>query len=196
MLRKGDKGMIYLLLFIEFFKTGLFTIGGGLATIPFLYEMSAKYPAWFSAADLADMIAVSESTPGPIGINMATYAGFNVAGVAGSIIATLALVLPSVIIIIIIAKFLNKFSENKFVKSAFYGLRPAVTALITIAGFQIFKISILSLDKYEISKKLYDIVNIKNLVIFMLLLFLIKKFNKHPIVYIAGAAVAGIIFKL
>ena len=188
--------MIYLLLFIEFFKTGLFTIGGGLATIPFLYEMSAKYPAWFSAADLADMIAVSESTPGPIGINMATYAGFNVAGVAGSIIATLALVLPSVIIIIIIAKFLNKFSENKFVKSAFYGLRPAVTALITIAGFQIFKISILSLDKYEISKKLYDIVNIKNLVIFMLLLFLIKKFNKHPIVYIAGAAVAGIIFKL
>ena len=116
---------IYILLFLEFFKTGLFSIGGGLATLPFLYDIADKYP-WFDRAVLADMIAVSESTPGPIGINMATYVGYETGGILGGILATVALVLPSVIIIIIIAKFLNKFNENKIVKSAFYGLRPAV----------------------------------------------------------------------
>lgn len=188
--------MIYFPLFIEFFKTGLFTIGGGLATLPFLYEMSGKYPNWFSANDLADMIAVSESTPGPIGVNMATYAGFNTAGFFGGIVSTVALVMPSVIVIIIVAKFLNKFSENKYVKSAFYGLRPAVTALITFAGYQVFKISVMTFDKFNITKKFIDVINIKNFIIFAVLFILIKKFNKHPIYYILGAGIAGILLKL
>ena len=115
--------MLYLQLFYEFFKTGLFAIGGGLATLPFLYDMADKYP-WFTRTDLANMIAVSESTPGPIGVNMATYVGFTTGGILGSIIATCGLVLPSLIIIIIIAKFLESFQDNRFVQSAFYGLRP------------------------------------------------------------------------
>ena len=101
------------LLFIEFFKTGLFAIGGGLATLPFLYDLSDKYD-WFDRGMLANMIAISESTPGPIGVNMSTYAGFNAEGVVGGIVATVALVMPSLIIIIIVAKFLGKFNDNKY----------------------------------------------------------------------------------
>lgn len=114
--------MILLLLMWEFFKTGLFAIGGGLATLPFLYEMSVK-TGWFTATDIANMIAISESTPGPLGINMATYVGYNTAGVAGAILAPIGEVLPSIIIILIIAKVLEKFKENQIVQDVFYGLR-------------------------------------------------------------------------
>lgn len=188
--------MIYLTLFLEFFKTGLFSVGGGLATLPFLYEMSERYPHWFDAKMLADMIAVSESTPGPIGINMSTYAGYTAGGFWGGLIATLALALPSIIVIIIIAGFLDKFSENAYVKSAFYGLRPAVTALIAAAGFEVLKIAILTLDKFARTHSLLDIFNLKNTVLFAIIFFLIRKFNKHPIFYIIGAAVIGILFRL
>ena len=98
--------MIYLQLFYEFFKTGLFAIGGGLATLPFLSDM-AERTEWFTQAQLADMLAVSESTPGPVGVNMATYVGFETAGIPGAIIATLGLVAPSIIVILIIASFLK-----------------------------------------------------------------------------------------
>ena len=97
--------MIYLQLFYQFFKTGLFAVGGGLATLPFLYEM-ANTTRWFSHADVADMIAISESTPGAIGINMSTYSGFLAGGVLGGVVATLGLACPSVIIIIIISRIL------------------------------------------------------------------------------------------
>ena len=128
--------MTILRLIVEFFKTGLFSIGGGLATLPFLYEMSDK-TGWFSHADIADMIAISESTPGAIGINMSTYAGFKTAGIPGGILATLSLAAPSVIIILIIAKFLNKFRDNPHVEGAFYGLRPASAGLIAAAGMTV-----------------------------------------------------------
>ena len=120
---------LLLLAFYEFFKTGLFALGGGLATIPFLTEMMNKYH-WFTADMLTDMIAVSESTPGAIGINMATYTGYHINGVLGGIVATLGLVAPSIIVICIVAQFLKKFKDSELVKSVFYGIRPAVTALI------------------------------------------------------------------
>ena len=186
--------MTYLLIFVEFFKTGLFSVGGGLATLPFLYEMADKYP-WFDRPILADMIAISESTPGPIGVNMATYAGYEAGGILGGIIATIALVLPSLIIIIIIAKFLNKFNENNYVKSAFYGLRPAVTALIAVAGFEVFKISILTINKFLLTHNIIDIINIKCTVLFAVLLYITNKFKAHPLVIILTAAVVGIVFK-
>ena len=167
-----------------------------MATLPFLYEMSSKYPHWFDTKMLADMIAVSESTPGPIGVNMATYAGYTAGGLSGALCATVGLVLPSIIVIIIVAGFLDKFSENPYVKSAFYGLRPAVTALIAAAGYQVFKISVLNLDQFAQTHNLLHILNIKNAILFALLLFLIRKFNKHPIFYIIGAAVLGILLKL
>ena len=125
--------MIYLQLFYEFFKTGLFAIGGGLATLPFLSDM-AERTGWFTQSQLADMLAVSESTPGPVGVNMATYVGFETAGVLGAIVATLGLVFPSIVIILVIAGFLKAFRNNKFVDAAFYGLRPASTAMVASAG--------------------------------------------------------------
>ena len=124
--------MIYLILAYEFFKIGLFSIGGGMATLPFLMDLTGKYD-WFTISELTNMVAISESTPGPVGINMATYAGYNAAGVPGAIVATLALTAPAWIIIILIAKFLENFSENRNVKAAFYGIRPAVAALIGYA---------------------------------------------------------------
>ena len=116
--------MIYLRLFWEFFKVGLFSVGGGLATLPFLYSLGAK-TGWFSTADVANMLAVSESTPGPIGVNMATYAGFDCAGVLGGVVATLGLVTPSVIVIVLIAMALQAFRTNKYVDAAFYTLHRA-----------------------------------------------------------------------
>ena len=182
--------MIYLILFLEFFKVGLFTIGGGLASLPFLYELAEKY-TWITKPMIADMIAISQSTPGPIGINMATYVGFKSGGILGGIIATFATVLPSFIIIIIIANFLNKFKNSKLVDSAFKGLRPTVTGLIAVAWFEIIRISIINVNS------LFDIViNLKALIVFLAILLLTKKFDKHPIVFIGIGALVGIIFKL
>ncbi len=187
--------MIYLTLFLEFFKIGLFSVGGGLATIPFLYDLIDKYN-WYNESVLIDMIAVSESTPGPIGINMATFSGYKASGICGGILATLGLILPSIIIIIILAQFLQKFKDSVLVKSIFTALRPAVTALIAAAGFQVFKISILNIDKFNKITNLFDLINFKSLALLLLLLFSIRKYKKHPIVYIASAAIIGIVFRL
>ena len=128
--------MLYLQLFWEFFKTGLFAVGGGLATLPFLQDMADR-TGWFTHAQLADMLAVSESTPGPIGVNMATYVGFTTGGIGGALVATIGLVTPSVIVILIVAAFLNAFRDSKWVSAAFYGLRPASTGHIAAAGFSV-----------------------------------------------------------
>lgn len=186
--------MILLKLFFEFFKTGLFAIGGGLATLPFLYNIAEKYPKWYTKDMLSDMLAVSESTPGPIGVNMATYTGFNAAGILGGITATLGLVLPSVIIIVLVAKVLDKFSENKFVINAFYGLRPAVCALIAVAAVEVFKTSIFTPDLFGQTGKLQDILNIKHLILFAALFLINKKLKLHPIFIILISAVCGIAF--
>ena len=124
--------MTYLRLFWEFFKTGLFAVGGGMATVPFLKNIGLA-TGWYSQTDLMNMLAVSESTPGPIGINMATYVGFTVAGIPGAVIATIGEVTPSIIVILIVAAMLTKFRNSNYVENAFYGLRPASSGLIGAA---------------------------------------------------------------
>ncbi len=190
--------MTFLYLFWEFFKTGLFAVGGGLATIPFLMDIANRYD-WFTAAELTDMIAISESTPGPIGINMATYAGFQAGssvggvlmGILGALVATLSLVLPSLIVIMIIAGFLNRFKDSSLVKNTFYSLRPAVIGLLFVS---LLGVALpLFFDFSAIA--FLDIVNIKAIVLFGLLLFGVLKFKKHPIIYIGIGALVGIIFK-
>lgn len=180
--------MTYLLLFAEFFKTGLFALGGGLATIPFLMELPAKY-GWFTAAELTDIIAISESTPGPIGVNMATYAGFKTAGLPGAFTATFGLVLPSIVIILLIAKFLSGFADKPLVKHIFYGLRPAVCALIAAAAWSLLQ-SCLFLETG---------IDWKLLVLFLVGLIPLnfkKTKDLHPALWLALAAVAGMVFKL
>ena len=135
--------MTCLLLFYEFFKTGLFAVGGGLATLPFLYDMAARHPEWFTVSQLADMLAVSESTPGPLGVNMATYVGYLTAGIPGAVAATIGLVAPSVIVILIVAAFLKRFRESRLVNNVFYGLRPASAAMVAAAGLSVVGLALL-----------------------------------------------------
>lgn len=186
--------MIYLQLFFEFFKVGLFAVGGGLATIPFLYELTDKY-TWFTKEILGDMIAIAESTPGPVGVNMATYAGINAAGIPGGIIATLGLVFPSIVIIILVAKIFQKFKENKYVKNAFSGIRPAVTGMIASAGVGILLLALFGQSAWQ-AVKLSDI-SIKSIILFVLVLILSSKFKKlHPIVFILTGGIIGAIISL
>ena len=189
--------MIYLRLFFEFFKTGLFAVGGGMATLPFLYDMADK-THWFTSSQLADMIAVSESTPGPIGVNMATYVGFTTAGFWGGLIATLALVTPSIIVIVIISYFLKSFRENKYVDAAFYGLRPASTGLIAAAGMTVVSITLLQMDLFKNSGNILNLFNWKSLLLAVIIYVLtnhIKQTKKlHPVFFIVGSAIIGILF--
>ncbi len=189
--------MIYLELFWEFFKIGLFSIGGGQATIPFLEALTVT-KGWYSATDLSRFIAISESTPGAIGVNMATFAGFLGSGdPLGALVATLGLITPSIIIIIVISMSLAKFQANKNVGYVFYGLRPASTALITAALFTLIKsANIIELDKFFDTHTVIDIFNIKNCLIAIVLGSIIFKHKAHPIFYIAVAALIGIFLKV
>ncbi|MDE6182296.1 MAG: chromate transporter [Eubacteriales bacterium] len=176
--------MIYLKLFIEFLKIGLFSIGGGLATLPFLNKL-IETQGWYTTGELTNMLAISESTPGPIGVNMSTYVGFHTGGILGALVATFALVLPSYIIIIIVAHFLQKFSENKYVEGVFKVIRPVVTGLIAVALLNILNIALFD-----------NGFNIIKIILFFLILFCVIKFKKHPIFYIVAGGILGIILKL
>ena len=182
--------MILLKLFYEFLKIGLFAVGGGMATIPFLQDL-ATTTGWYSQDLISRMIAISESTPGPIGINMATYVGYNVAGIYGGIVATLGEIIPSIIIVIIVSKSLDKFANNKYIDYCFYGLRAAATGLIASAALSVLLISVFNIDLYAISSQVIDF---KRLFYFILIMFAIFKFKKHPITYIAVSAIVGIVF--
>ena len=185
--------MIYLRLFYEFFKAGLFAVGGGLATLPFLYEISAK-TGWFTSSTIMDMIAISESTPGPIGVNMATYAGFTTGGLLGSLCATVGLVCPSVIIIIIVYKIFNTFKESQLVQAVFYGLRPAVAGLVGAAGFGALYPCLVRLEGEFSLGALVAGIQWKAILLFVLLFFVIKKVKVHPIVFIGASALIGVLF--
>lgn len=179
-------------LFVEFFKIGLFAVGGGPATIPFLMDIPKRHD-WYQVADVANMLAVSESTPGPIGINMATYAGYNAAGLLGGLAATLSLVLPSIIVIIIVSKVLDKFSKSLYVKSGFWMIRPAVTGLIATAVYGIFKTALFTTATGEIC---FKIELIALCLVFYILMNLKALKKMHPAFWILCGAIIGIVFKL
>lgn len=184
--------MIYLQIFYEFFIMGLFLFGGGLASIPFLTQMSEN-TGWFTTTQLMDMVAVAEAMPGPIGINIATYAGYTAAGIPGGIIATAALLLPSMTIALIVAKLLTRFRESSLAESALYGLRPAALGLIAAAGITVFSLVIFGAEVRHMTVEYFlspDIITL----IFAAVLFLATNLLKlHPIIYLAISAVAGII---
>lgn len=195
--------MIFLELYFRFFMVGLFAVGGGLATLPFLTSMG-ETTGWFDAMDISNMVAVSESTPGPIGINMATYIGFQIGsemgmpfGILGSIIATLGEVTPCITIIIIVSKMLEKFRDSKYVEYAFYGLRAASVGLITAAWLGVAKIAFWNAEAFAQSENILMSVDYKSIILSAVIFFLATKFKKlHPIVLIIFAAVIGIIFKM
>lgn len=185
--------MIWLQMFIEFCETGLFAVGGGLATLPFLYAISAR-TGWFTTADIANMIAISESTPGPLGVNMATYVGYQTAGILGGAFATISLTFPSYVTVALIYSAMQKFKESKLVDGIFYGLRPASTALIAAAGLGVAKIALLHVDVYQATGELASLFDWKSIILAAVIFGLLNKFRWHPVLYIAMAAVAGIAF--
>ena len=172
--------MIYLLLIYEFFKIGLFSFGGGYATIPFLYHISETY-SWYTINDLTNMIAVASITPGPVGINVATFAGLKTGGILGSVSATISEMLPSFILVIIVSKILNKFSENFYVKSAIETLKPISCALLIAVLAGLLK---------------PHITDIKALILLAVLLLLSIKSKKDPLFYIAFSGIVGVLLKI
>ena len=184
--------MIYLQLFWEFLKIGLFAVGGGMATLPFLQDLAEK-TGWYSQSLITDMIAISESTPGPIGINMATYVGGKVAGFLGGVVAAMGEILPAIVIVVTVSRYLEKFRGSKLVDAAFYGLRPAATGLIAAAGISVVQVAMFHFDLYRQTGVLMDAFDLKKIVFFVVAFAAIKKFKLHPVVYIACAAVVGIL---
>ncbi len=191
--------MIYLQLFFEFFKVGLFAVGGGMATFPFLTDLADK-TGWYTQQQLIDMIAIAESTPGPIGVNTATYVGFATAGLPGALIASLGLITPSVIIILIIARVLARFKDSKLVQDVFYGLRPASTGLIAAAGFSVVLVALTGAQVDSLRELVgwQGTVHWPSILLAAVLLVLTRKVKQtkdlHPVVFIALSAVVGIVF--
>lgn len=175
----------YFLLFYEFLKIGLFAVGGGYATIPFLFHLTEIYN-WFSKNQLIDMIAISNITPGPIGINMATYTGFTTKGFLGSVTTTAAIILGPFIITVITIYFINKFRESKFIKAVFNGLRPTSCALLTFVMIQLINQNIFTGGKFSI--KAFFLTSI--------LFILYPLFKKRPSFIILIGAMLGILFNI
>lgn len=185
--------MTILRLIVDFFKTGLFAVGGGLATLPFLYEMGEK-TGWFTNQDVLNLLAVSESTPGPIGINMSTYVGFITSGIPGAILSSLALAAPSVIVILLVIQVLDKFKGSPLVENVFKILRPASIGLITAAFLGVVKECLLILENYAGLSTILTVINWKGVALAVFLFVLMRKWKVHPIAYIAIAAAAGVVF--
>ena len=195
--------MIFLELFWRFFMVGLFSVGGGLATLPFLTSMG-ETTGWFDSMDISNMVAISESTPGPIGINMATYIGYQIGsqvspglGIVGSIIASLGEVTPAIVIIMIVSRMLMKFRDSKYVEYVFYGLRAASVGLIAAAWLGVAKIAFYSSEVMAESGNFLMAIDYKSIILSALIFFLATKFKKlHPIALIVLSAVVGIVFKM
>ena len=183
--------MSLLILYFQFFKIGLFAVGGGLATLPFLFELADK-STWLDREMIANFLAIAQSSPGPIGVNMAALTGFQYCGIPGGIIAALGLTSPAIIVISIVARVMKSFRENIIVGYVFSGLRPAAAGLLAAACFGILKLSLYNSG----FSKWYEVILIKELLIFAILFFLIYKFKKHPVIYIAIGAAVGIILNL
>ncbi len=168
--------MIYLKLFLEFFHIGLFSFGGGYATLPFLYHI-ADVQKWYTTKQLADMIAISSITPGPIGVNVATFAGFKTAGILGSLIATTSVILPSFIIVVLISKVLEQFKHNKYVRSVIYTLKPAGCGLLAAVGVDMF----------------INNINIPGMILLAGLFFASLTEKRDPLFYLGVSALVGLI---
>lgn len=181
----------FIILFFEFFKIGLFAVGGGLATLPFLYDLCNIHPDWLNQSSLLDMVAISESTPGALGVNMATYVGYTIEKAPGAVIATMGLIAPSIIVIVIVAKFLDKFKDSPVVEKVFYGIRPASIGLVAAAGWLVIKEALLNADIFMTSLNIGDLFKVKSIIFAAILFVGMRKFKLHPIWFILISAIVG-----
>jgi chromate transporter len=187
--------MSLLILYAEFFKMGLFAVGGGLATLPFLFRMADQYE-WLTRENVGNFLAIAQSSPGPIGVNLAAQTGFLYGGITVGIVAALGLVTPAIIIIAVIARMLQAFKENKIVASVFSGLRPAATGLLAAAGLGALQLALYN-NNWDTWK---EILRWKECILFAIIFLMIRKLKDHklghPIVFVIIGATAGILLKL
>lgn len=177
---------------LEFMKIGILAVGGGMATIPFLTDLTYKYPQFLTMPMLMDMIAISESTPGPIGINMATYVGYTLYRIPGAIFSSVSMILPALVIVILVSKVLDKYKTNYWVESVFHVIRPSVTGLIAAAGFSVASIALFNGDS---GSGFLAGINFTAVIVFALFVAAqeSKKFKKlHPTIYILSGAIIGL----
>lgn len=168
--------IVYIKLFLEFFHIGLFSFGGGYATLPFLYHI-ADVQKWYSAKQLSDMIAISSITPGPVGVNVATFAGFMTKGILGAFVATTSVILPSLIIVVLISKLLEQFKHNKYVQSVIYTLKPAGCGLLAAVGVDMF----------------VNNINLLGMVLLAGLFIASLTEKRDPLFYLGVSAVVGLV---
>jgi len=186
------------LLYLEFFKIGIFAVGGGLATLPFLFLMAhdrcsfIRQTGWLSTEQIGNFLAIAQCSPGAIGVNVAAQTGFQYGGVAGGILAALGLVSPAIIVIAIVARALQSFKESKTAASVFSGLRPAAAGLLCAAGWGVWRLALYNND----SAVWYECIRWREGLVCMAIYLLIVKFRSHPVIYVALGAVAGILLRL
>ena len=188
--------MTYLLLFLEFFQTGLFAVGGGYATLPFIQKMMERYPDWFGTLRLADITAISEATPGPVGVNAATFAGYSAGGILGALVASFALVLPSFIIVSLVTRALEKHREDRLIVELFSALRPAVTGLIAAAAWSVISAALFT---GSVVDGFWQAIDWKNLILYAVLLgllFVPKVKKLHPVFFFLAGGVVGTLMGL
>ncbi|MDR1928448.1 MAG: chromate transporter [Oscillospiraceae bacterium] len=186
-----------LLLSFEFFSTGLFSVGGGMATIPFLQAMGRRHPGWFSSAKLADMIAASQCAPGPLGTNMAVYAGYTVAGLPGCILAVLSLMAPTIAVDLLVARLMERFRSAAWIERLMRVLRPVSAGLILAAAVSLLADPLTSGKAFSPEAPL-AFLNLKSAALFAVLLptLFLKRLKKlHPFIWIAAGALVGWVFK-
>ena len=189
--------MILVLLCMEFAKIGFFSLGGGYATLPFLYHMSEVY-GWFRPLELSRMLAISSITPGPVGLNVATFAGFKTAGIMGSLVATMSIMLPSFLMVVIISKMLKKFKDSPYLDSVMYALRPATAAMLAAVGVRLFKDAIIrNIDFSGINLlNLQNYLDLKGFLLLFILFLISLKIKKDPLIFLAYGAIAGILLHI
>ncbi|MBE0449587.1 MAG: chromate transporter [Clostridia bacterium] len=175
----------------EFFKIGLFTYGGGLAMIPILRAISVN-KQWLSESHFTDLIAISQSTPGPIAINMATYIGYREFSYMGAILASLTIIAPAFLLAILLGKFLSKYNRHPFVQAAFVGLKATIIGLI---GTSVVQVALVSLYGNEPGRlgRLWVGLDLKAVAFMLVFYFFIKKYQKHPLIYITIGGLASLL---
>lgn len=205
--------MIYLTLFLSFFRIGLFSFGGGLAMLPLIFQTVQQF-GFMSSDDFSNLVALSQVTPGPVAVNAATFIGYNFAGLPGAICATLGVAFPSYLLIITVLKFLDKFNENKSIEAAFTGIRPATVGLIAAASIFVGESALINAENSLILKgtvtgvsteltweyikwAIADIVSgiqIIPCLVFLATVILAAKFKMSPVKIIIIMAVFGVFF--
>ena len=186
-------------LYIEYFKIGIFALGGGYATLPFLFEMAnnsftfIQKTDWLFTEQITNFIAIAQCSPGAIGVNVAAQIGYVYGGIAGGILAVLGLISPAIIIISIIAGTLESIKKNKYVIRIFSALRPAAAGLLAAAGWGLFQITFYNTSAQIPGTVWYEALNWKECLISLVLFILIIKLKWHPIIFIGIGAVSGIV---